>query len=188
MQRIQNAHIVTGSADKFAAKSLYVGGDPANGTAGTELSAGVIAELNTLNGLTATEGEIDAQCDGTVAGATFELEDAAAGAQVVNIQLTDAGGTAIAHSAVVTIFLSDAETGLGLASAGITTVGIESGGAGTILAALTANKAFSVQSGATGLINLDLADATSGLDAYVVVVLPNGKQVVSGQAIPTPAT
>jgi hypothetical protein len=40
-------------------KDLYIGGDPKNGTTGTQLTEASIAEMNTLNGLTATATELN---------------------------------------------------------------------------------------------------------------------------------
>lgn len=171
-------------------KSLYLGGDPVGDrSAGTLIDNSVLDELNTINGLTATAVELNAVADGVLAGATIALETAGTGSQVVNVQLTDAAGSALAHSAVVQCFFSDAATGLGITGTGPTTVSIESGGAGALLAPLSGatTEVYLLQTNATGAANIEVADSGSGTDWFLVIVLPNGKQIVSDAIIPTPA-
>jgi hypothetical protein len=146
--------------------------------------ADVSAELAALDGLTASADELNAVADGSVAGATITLGDAAAGAQTAAVQLLDGNGDAIAHSAVVQLLFSDAATGLDIATTGPDSVA--AGTDGDVLA-ITAKKHYLAQSEADGDLDVAVSHAGSGEGFYLVVVLPNGRQVVSDEIIPTPA-
>ena len=114
----------------------------------------------------------------TVAGASFVI--GAQGGDIINIGivLEDADGNAITSVAVVTAFLSDDSGGLDVSgTAPGTSVAI--GTDGFVIAALTAKLVFILQSDAVGAIDLDLTE--TGADTwFMVVVLANGTQVVSG--------
>ncbi len=151
-------------SDEVKTKELYIGGDPLAGTDPTQVTASA-AELN-LNAP-------------AVGGATFTIGDEAGNSINVAIQLTDADGNDLAAVSYVTAFLSDADTGIGVAATapdGDIAIGTD----GAILGELVADKVFLLQSEADGDIDLDIGE--SGADTfYLVVILPNGTQVVSGE-------
>ena len=149
-------------AREIDANVVKMGGDVLNGTAGTALSA-TAAEINSL--------------DGIPAGVTFTIGSEAANVINVGLQLEDANGNDLAVAGNVRAFLSDNSTGLD-----VTTTapdgGIADGTDGNITGSITANIHLLLQSEADGDIDIDITE--TGVDTwYLVVVLPNGKQVVS---------
>lgn len=130
----------------------------------------------------------DRTSDGNVNALATLANSAIAGASItvgaedgddvtVNIQLTDAEGDDLAEIGVVTVFVSDAATGIGVAATA-PDGGIAAGTDGAILAAVVAGKVVIAQSEADG--DLDLVVTESGTDTfYLAVVLPGGRMVVS---------
>ncbi len=112
-----------------------------------------------------------------VAGATFTIGAEAADAINVAIQLTDANGADLAVAATVLIFLSSNSTGLDLTATGPST-SVAIGTDGAFLVTHVTKKIFTVQSEADGDIDITLTE-TGAATWYMVVVLPNGLQVVS---------
>jgi hypothetical protein len=112
-----------------------------------------------------------------VAGATFTIGTESANAINVAIQLTDATGADLAVSAVVGVFLSDNASGLDLTATGPAT-SVAIGTDGAFLVTHVAKKIFTVQSESDGDIDITLTE-TGVATWYMVVVLPNGLQVVS---------
>lgn len=121
---------------------------------------------------------------GEVAGATITLADAGGGAQVASIQLLDDAGAPIAHAASLLAYFSDAANGLDVATTGPDS--FANGTDGEALA-IVAKKLMLLVSEADGDIDLSVAHAGSGEGFYLVLVLPNGKRVISDEIIPTPA-
>jgi len=114
-----------------------------------------------------------------VAGATFVIGAEAANVINVGIVLTDALGVALAVHAHVRAYLSDTvTTGAGIAgTAPATSVAI--GTDGFIISEDVSKQAWQLQSNIVGAIDLDITE--TGTDTwYLVVVLPNGLQIVSG--------
>lgn len=114
---------------------------------------------------------------GRIAGATFTIGAEATNAITVNIQLTDALGNDLDNVGVVTGFLSDSATGLGVTATGPNT-SVAAGTDGAIINTLEAVKSFILQSESDGDIDLVLTE-TGVATWYLVIVLPSGEQVVS---------
>lgn len=110
--------------------------------------------------------------------ATFTFTAGAANVAEVLITPKNSAGTTIARVIPLTVFLSDAATGVGLtATAASGTVQAKSA-SGTDIGILTAKKALAVMTLATGLYTLEItASAKTGY--YVGVILPCGLVVVS---------
>ena len=115
---------------------------------------------------------------GAISGATMVVGAEGTNAINVTIQLTDALGADLAVVGYVQAFLSDATTGIGLGgTAPNTSVAIGTDGA--IIAELVTKQAWLLQSEADG--DIDLTITETGIDTwYLVVILPNGLQIVSG--------
>lgn len=95
----------------------------------------------------------------------------------VQIQLKDTGNADLAVMGHVTAYLSDDADGIGISgTAPATSVAIGTDGA--IIKELTTKLAWILQSEADGDIDLTITE-TGGDTWYLVVVLPNGSQVVS---------
>lgn len=118
------------------------------------------------------------QLDTEIAGATITVGAEATNVVNVAVQLTDANGDNIAYAATFLAYLSDASTGLDVSAAG-PDGGVAVGTDGDIVVALTASIALLLQTEADGNVDLDWTDA-GAMTKYLVVVLPNGKHVVSG--------
>lgn len=123
------------------------------------------------------------QQSGVVANASFSLATAAGGAQTVSIQLEDGFGYDVAEKTCVQVYLSSSAVGDGIDGAADSLAG---GTDGSVLSLATGKLAL-CQSESDGDIDIAVADSTSAATWYMVVVLPNGKRVVSGAIIPTPA-
>lgn len=110
--------------------------------------------------------------------ATITVGTEADNAINVAIQLKDAGGADLAVPGYVTAFLSDDSGGVAISgTAPATSVAIGTDGA--IIKELTTKLAWILQSEADG--DIDLTITETGADTwYLVVVLPDGSQVVSG--------
>ena len=114
----------------------------------------------------------------TVAGVSFVIGAEASNVINVGIQLEDADGVAVAAIGVVTAFLSDASTGIGISAAapdGSVAIGTD----GAIIVEHVTDLAWILQSEADGDIDLDINDVTGTPTWHLVVVLANGTMVVS---------
>lgn len=97
----------------------------------------------------------------------------------VAVQLkSDKGQATITARRVVDCYLADANTGAAIA-ASAPSGGIAAGTNGKILASLVTNKAFKMITDASGRFDLNITE-TSTPTFYLVVVMPNGRLVVSG--------
>lgn len=166
--------------------TFRIGGTEVTATA-TELNAldgitAAVSELNILDGVTATAADLNT-VENQVAGVTFVI-GAPATAVNVGLQLEDADGNDISAIAHVNAYLSDVSTGIGISgTAPATSVAIGTDGA--IIVEEVTKLAWWLQSEADGDIDLTITEV--GADTwYMVVVLPNGYQIVSG-AITTTA-
>lgn len=114
---------------------------------------------------------------GAITGVTFVIGAEAADIINVGLQLTDAAGVDLAVIGNVFAFLSDSSTGDSIAAtAPATSVAIGTDGA--IVVEHTAKLAWTLQSETDGDIDIDITE--TGTDTwYLVVVLPDGTQVVS---------
>jgi len=125
-------------------------------------------------------GAIDVESGGNigrVCGCTFTIGAEATNVINVGLQLTDANGDDLDEVVCVQAFLSDASTGIGISgTAPATSVAIGTDGA--IIAEHVTKLAWMLQSESDGDIDLDITE--TGADTwYLVVVLPDGTQVVS---------
>jgi len=96
----------------------------------------------------------------------------------ITIQLKDADGNAVSGVHVFDLWMSEASSGAGLT--GDTYSGDLTAGTGALLGALTAKKAWRVQTNATGLFVATLVDSANPADQYVAFSHPvTGQTVVS---------
>lgn len=138
-----------------------------------------IAELATLDGLTASVTELNATANLAV-GATISLDaegTTAANTIRASVQLEDADGNNISGIRVVDFYISDDSGGDGLCTTAPNN-NIAAGAEGTLLEEFTTDKSGRFYSNATGAFDLDISD-TGTPTFYLVVVLPNGAIVVS---------
>jgi len=114
---------------------------------------------------------------GRVCGATVTIGAEATNVINVGIQLTDAKGEDLDEVVCVHAFLSDASTGIGISgTAPATSVAVGTDGA--IIEENVTKLAWLLQSESDGDIDLDITE--TGADTwYLVIVLPDGTQVVS---------
>ncbi|MEE4452868.1 hypothetical protein [Novosphingobium resinovorum] len=113
---------------------------------------------------------------GQVAGASITVSAENANVRTIAIQLRDAQGRDIAHRASVQIaVLADANGDAFVATGGST--GIAAGADGALLP-VVAKKLFLAISEADGDIDLTWTD-TGTEAAYLAVILPNGRMVIS---------
>lgn len=113
---------------------------------------------------------------GQVAGASVVVSAETANVRTIAIQLKDAQGKDIAHRAAVQIAVLADANGDAFAAAGGST-GIAIGADGALLP-IVAKKLFLAISEADGDIDLTWTD-TGTEAAYLAVILPNGRMVVS---------
>lgn len=121
---------------------------------------------------------LEAAAVGTVGGATFTIGAENTNVKNVAIQLTDGLGNNLAHAACVQIYLAADSAGQVIGSGVGTPAGLAIGTNG-LYRQLTANISGFCTSEANGLIDLNITNTGTG-SQYLVVVLPNGKLVVSG--------
>ena len=127
-------------------------------------------ELNILDGVTANAGELNT-LDGALFGATFSVgaENTTTNVIAVDVQLTDAAGTALAHRAGAYLYVSDDADGDTLASA---VDGIAAGTDGLWIPIVTHQQGMIV-SEADGDVDLTITKAGAA-SVYLAVVLPDG--------------
>lgn len=152
----------------------------------TNKKGGSVWTLQQAKSLNAMGAEVETAIDAAAlvaanaqaTDASFTIGTEAANAINVAVELQDSEGNAVESVQVVTVFLSDADTGLGV-TATAPDGGVAVGTDGAVIAAVTAGKVLIVQTEADGTFDLTLTEA-AGATWYMVVVLPNGKQAVSG--------
>lgn len=131
--------------------------------AGTEVTA-TAAELNGINSMPTT--------------ASITVGTESDDAINVAVQLQDANGDNVAAVYHVECYLSDQVDGTD-ETAGAPDDDVAIGTNGVILSELTTDIRFKIQTNATGAFDLDIGDATGTPTWYLVVILPNGQQVIS---------
>lgn len=94
----------------------------------------------------------------------------------VSAQFKNKNGTALTEKCVARFYLSDVATGLGVTGTGPTTVA--AGSKGAIILEVS-RKNYTVMTDANGIVEIDLTDAGTST-WYMVMVLPNGRFVISG--------
>jgi hypothetical protein len=96
----------------------------------------------------------------------------------ITVTMKDAGGTTVAGVYIFDLWMSEAATGIGLT--GDTYSGDLTASTGTILGALTAKKAWRVQTAASGIFVATLVASANPTDQYAAVSLPlTGNVIVS---------
>lgn len=121
---------------------------------------------------------------GVAENATITVGTAAAGSQTCAIQLQDGASNDLTAIATAFAYISDSATGDGFSSAGVDSIAAGTDGA---VQSLVTGKLVLLQSESDGDIDVTISDATSDQTVYLVLVLPNGKRVVSSAVIPTPS-
>lgn len=97
----------------------------------------------------------------------------------ITVTMKDAGGSTLAGVYILDLWMSEATTGIGLT--GDTYSGDLTASTGTILGALTAKKAWRIQTAATGIFEAVLVASANPTDQYAAVSLPlTGNVIVSG--------
>jgi len=143
---------------------------------GTEVTASA-AELNALDGITSTVSELNAVAS-LPATADITVGTEADNSINVAVQLQDANGDNVAAVYHVECYLSDQADGTD-ETAAAPDADVAIGTDGVILSELTTDIRFKIQTDATGAFDLDIGDATGTPTWYLVVILPNGQQVIS---------
>lgn len=109
--------------------------------------------------------------------ATFSIEDAASdSARNVAVQLKDYAGNNMTVCSCIYAYLSTLADGSTLSTAA-NAVAIQSSGNG-LLGTITAGDNFMLTSEADGTIDVDITESSTD-DFYLVLVMPNGKLVIS---------
>jgi len=139
--------------------------------------------------LTVTSGSTDALATATrlklgasalelATSATFTFTAGASNVAEVLITPVNSAGTTIARVLPLTVYLSDAATGVGLTGTAASGTVQAKAASGTDVGILTAKKALAVHTLASGLYTLEIT-ATGKTGYYVCVMLPGGLLVVS---------
>jgi hypothetical protein len=139
----------------------------------------VVNDYFEINGteVTATASELNGIVS-TPTDATITVGTEADNSINVAVQLTDANGDNVAAIHHLLVYLSDQDDGTDV-SAGAPDADVAIGTDGVILLEYTTDLVFQVQTDATGAFDFDIGDTTGTPTWYLVVVLPNGQQVVS---------
>ena len=96
----------------------------------------------------------------------------------LTIQLKDFEGNNLTVPAAVKVYLSEVATGLTISTVTLTTD--MSASVGDIVI-ITAYKTYLLVSNASGAITMSISYTTTDDDLYLVVVMPNGRKVVSSK-------
>lgn len=115
---------------------------------------------------------------GVAQDAAITISAEATNAITASIQLKDNGGANLEEIGHVDAYLSDAATGIAI-SATAPATSVAAGTNGKIIKEQTTKLAWWLQSSAAGVIDLVITE-TGAKTWYLVVVLPNGRQIVSG--------
>lgn len=127
-------------------------------------------------GLTATAAEVNLN-DNVVASVSWAVAAGAANVCVFTGTLKDAAGATIAASRPILVYISEAATGIGITAdtystgASVTT--------GTQLVALTANKAWLINTHTNGTFAISITDTAKPADQYAVAIDPQFQLSVS---------
>ena len=165
------------SSTVLSASSARCGGIALqDGVSGDIIKVAIGPQLvSAFDGVTSTVAEIDTLA-GAVAGATFTIGAEAANVINVGIQLTDANDDDVAVRSTLYAYLSDDANGdsiVATAPDGGVAIGTDG-----LADPVTANKSFMLTSESDGDIDINITEAGTKT-AYLVLVLPNGKRVVS---------
>lgn len=152
-------------------------------TPGTALASSVLVVGATKNVDTLVVTNLKTGATPTVCPDSCTIAPAAGSANVslVTITVKDGSGTAMARATPITVWLSDASTGLGV-TATTASGAVAAGASGTDIVDLTAKKVKKVVTSATGVYILSITD-TSKTGFYVVVDIPDCSLQVSAQLV-----
>lgn len=101
----------------------------------------------------------------------------------ITVTAKDADGNTLAGVWVFDMWMSEADTGAGLTGDTYSGDLTAASGGGVILEAMTAKKAWRVQTAATGIFKAVLVASANPADQYVAVALPlTGGAIVSGES------
>lgn len=125
--------------------------------------------------LTATGAELNT-LDNVVASVSWAVTAGAANICIMTGTIKDAAGATIAAVRNLTVYISEAATGIGVTADSYSTGAALSDGTGT---ALVANKVFLVQTGTDGVFAISITDTAKPADQYGVAILPNGSMSIS---------
>ena len=143
--------------------------------AGT-LVTSTAAELNIMDGVTASTAEINAMDSAAIVSMTnTEVGDS----DKVDVQIVfkDAAGVQVAEPVSGLLYISKIATGITVDAADNSLAALTNG----VITNLVSNSVSHFVSSATGLLGIRI---TSNADSYwVVIVLPNGKLLISGECI-----
>lgn len=154
-----------------ALKGTFIEQDGDNTFTGTNIFSGA----NTFTGRVTHGGIIPAS-------ATLTPAAGASNVCLVTIQLKDAGGTNLATSRNIDVWLSDAATGIGL-TATTASGAVAAGASGTDMFTYTSKKHLKVQTTAAGVYILSITD-TAKTGFYVCCQLSGaGNNQVSAQLV-----
>jgi hypothetical protein len=111
---------------------------------------------------------------------TAEITVGTEAANVINVavQLKNANNENMDAVYQVECYLSDSADGSGV-TAGVPDADVAIGTDGTILYEHVTDAVFRIQTSSTGLFDLDIGDTTGTPTWYLVLVLPNGQEVIS---------
>ena len=138
--------------------------------------SGTVTVTNIQN-VTSTAAELNL-LDNQVASVSFAVAAGAADVCVITGTLKDAAGATIAASRPLILYISEAATGIGITAdtystgASVTT--------GTLLVALTANKAWLINTHTDGTFAISITDTAKPADQYLVAIDPQGQLSISG--------
>ena len=141
------------------------------------------AELSTLNGITALVSDLNVT-EGMLANAVVRSIGGEVGnsirVKILLVNGAEPGNSPVAYGHA-TVLLSDDEDGIG-ETAATPDGGLSAGTNGKILGALVTDSVLLIQANDEGRFDLDISE--TGADTwYAVVLLPNGKQVVSNAIV-----
>ena len=177
---LNNAYSVTATASRYEVADLFVTLN-SNGLGAVYNLSGIAtataAELDILSGATVTTAELNL-LDNVVASVSWAVAAGASNVCVFTGTIKDAAGATIAASRPIDLYISEAVTGIGITGdtystgASITT--------GTQLIALTANKAWRINTHTDGTFAISITDTAKPADQYAVaIVSTTGKLSIS---------
>jgi hypothetical protein len=109
---------------------------------------------------------------------TFTIGAKAANVINVAVKLQDCRGQVPIKPCAVTLYLSDNSDGHTL-TATVPTSNLAIGTNGVIIGTLTTNKCIQIVSNAAGLFDLNITQTASPVPYYMVLVMPDGRILVS---------
>lgn len=146
------------------------------------ISTTTAAAMAKLRALTASAAEINLN-DDLPASFTFTPEAGASNVSEVTIQAKDAAGVNMARAVIMLVYLSDADTGIGLTGTTASGAVTAKAASGTDFGATTAKKAFLAQTKADGTFILSITDTAKTGFFVCAVPLRGGAPSVSAALV-----